>query len=531
MPADQSAILPTGKSDSAGNGSPVKNIFGDVQNLLGFLLAGSGAILSFLGLRSTEVTTVLRNNAIQASLLALIFLLGILAAVLTMVIGDTSARLVSWEAAGSLVLALLGAGALVIHLIPVSSAPGMRSLVLGYALGLTGVICLVASTVTRDRFIGMTGLSLALLGVVILAFYIILIHLGKKVDQGLMVTSLILGGISLLLGLILLVPPRVSRKLKTARAQRVEGNAEESGARNAEAAGITEESAARAEARAAVSEERMARSRAREAAGYWDRRQAKKDIAVAQDKAGAAREKAARAQGKIADARLKMIRAQEKSRRSYKWYGWQPVPRVPLTSLLIIASVMLIAIGTYGGMRLESKSQLSFSSQVGATFSADGPTTTASIKIAATKLSQKEWIFVYVYAVPTGTKLTSMCRKYVVPAILKNEKLKGQEDKTALARSYLEHCSTDPCYYLAPGNREGWPSACDVLLSGTIDPDAAGDVDETLSVPFKTSSYEDVDVRPEVCQFNPAASCEGAETGQNSRLDWVISPPEDTAAS
>src|SRR5215467_1895573 len=45
------------------------NRLSDVQNLLGFLLAGFGGVLSFIGLRSTEVTTVLRNNSKQASLI------------------------------------------------------------------------------------------------------------------------------------------------------------------------------------------------------------------------------------------------------------------------------------------------------------------------------------------------------------------------------------------------------------------------------------------------------------------------------
>lgn len=461
MPDRQSSDGPTAGSASPGSGTATRNIFGDVQNLLGFLLAGSGAILSFLGLRSTEVTTVLRNNAGPASLLALIFLLGILAAVLTVVIDDTASR-ASWASAGSLVVALLGLGVLVIHLIPVGSAAGLSSLVLGCVLVSAGMVFLLISTVARRRPVDATGLFLILLAAA--AFIVYFTPLRQRADHRLMNADLILGGAAALLGLILLIPPRASRELRMARARRAQGAAEESAARGDEAAGEAAE-------------------------------------------------------------------AQQASRGNHGWYGWQPVDRLPLTSVLVITSVMLIAIGTYGGMRLESKSQLSFSTQVGTAFSVNGPTATASIKIATTKLAQDDWIFVYVYGVPTGTKLASMCSQYVIPAVLAEKQPKNQTAEAALTRSYLEHCRTDPCYYFAPGNREGWPSACDVLLSGSIDPNAAGDVNETLSVPFKTSSYEDVDVRPEVCQPNPAASCEGAVTGQNSRLDWVIAQPQSTAPS
>ena len=68
-----------------------------MQNILGFLLAGFGAILSFLGLRSTEVTTVLRNDPGQASLVAAILLAGVLAAVLTVVIDSDTTEKASWQ--------------------------------------------------------------------------------------------------------------------------------------------------------------------------------------------------------------------------------------------------------------------------------------------------------------------------------------------------------------------------------------------------------------------------------------------------
>ena len=238
---------------------------------------------------------------------------------------------------------------------------------------------------------------------------------------------------------------------------------------------------------------------------------------------------------KIASARKKIARAQEKSQSPYEWYNWQPALRIPLTVVLILTSVMFIAISTYGGMRLESDSQLSFSSQVGSTFSVNGSLATVSMHVTATKLARNDWVFVDVYAVPAGTSLKYTCVHYVVPVEVSKEvpdyKSKKESKKEAsLVKYYTEyytnHCITDPCVYLIPGNEYDWPNICDVILNGSIDPDAAGDVDQTLSVPFKMTLYEDVDVRAEVCVPGPNEVCEGSAAGQNSRLDWAISQPK-----
>ena len=110
--------------DSSQISSQKKNTIGNVQNLLGFLLVGFGAVLSFIGLRSNEVTTVLRNDPGQASVIALILLLGVLAAALTVAIDDGEAKNVSWASVVGVAMVLLGVGALVIYSIPVGAAPG-----------------------------------------------------------------------------------------------------------------------------------------------------------------------------------------------------------------------------------------------------------------------------------------------------------------------------------------------------------------------------------------------------------------------
>ena len=526
MPDDRSGTLTTAGPDSSENNTQAKNPVGDVQNLLGFLLAGTGAVLSFLGLRSTEVTTVLRNDPAQASLIALMLLLGVLAAVLTIAIDNSSAR-TPWTSVGGVFLALLGLGAFVIYLIPVGSAVGLLSLVLGYVFMPVGIIIVLISTLMRRRFIDAMGFFLVLFGVGAIIIY----FFPPRRVAGLSVVhvSLVLGCVFVLLGLIFLLPPRIVNGPKTARAQRRKARAEESAGRDEESAARAEEIEARAEESAARDEESAARA-CEKIARRGEKKKEKKNITSAEREIANAQKKAAQAKVKIASARKKIARAQEKSQSPYEWYNWQPALRIPLTVVLILTSVMFIAITAYGGMRLESESQLSFSSQVGSTFSVNGSRATVSTHVTATKLAQNDWVFVDVYGVPAGTPLKRICVRYVVPVeVSKEVALHKSKKKASLVKYYTEyytnHCITDPCIYLA-GNESNWPNVCDVILNGSIDPDAAGDVDQTLSVPFKMTLYEDVDVRAEVCVPGPNEVCEGSAAGQNSRLDWVIPQPQ-----
>lgn len=126
--------------------SSQNNNWNTVQNLLGFLLAGFGAVLSFIGLRSTEVTTVLRNYPDQASLIALFLLLGVLSAVLIVATDTLGATAVSLASAAGIVLMLFGVGAAIIFAIPVGETPGLLSLVIGIALVVVGIAALIYGT-------------------------------------------------------------------------------------------------------------------------------------------------------------------------------------------------------------------------------------------------------------------------------------------------------------------------------------------------------------------------------------------------
>ncbi len=341
--------------------------FSNVRNVLGFLLAGFGAILSFLGVRSSEVTTVLRNDSLQASLIALILLFGVLAAVWA--VATDSKRKLSLLSVMAIGVALAGVAALVVFAIPITAD-------------------LIPSGTEIRQYFNISGkITLAIACVLLLLGVATLVHYGPfQVEQGAVSPG----------------EPNNGRR-------------------------------------------------------WWQRWR---------------------------ESALKLP--------------------VDLVDALILASVVLIAIAAYGAMRLETKSQLSFSSQVGASFTMNGSLATARIDIAATKIPQSDWIFVDVYAVPAETNLKNTCallyKRFTIP------------DSSA-------PCATDPCLYFSRP-RYQHIAKCAILSNGSIVPNATGNVDETLSVPFLAAEYQDVDVRAEVCSLNEG--CAGSPIGQNSRLDWVI---------
>ena len=204
MSNDQGGGSVTAGHDSSQTDSQQKNPFSDVQNWLGFLLAGFGAVLSFLGLRSTEVTTVLRNDPAQASLIALVLLLGVLTAVLIVAIDNADAKKVSWTSAAGVVVALLGIGAFVIYAIPIGTSVGLLSLVLGSILVPLGIVILLISIITPRKVMGGVGAVLLFLGVVAFVMYAIP-GSAVPVPAADRLLSLVLGSILVPLGIIILL--------------------------------------------------------------------------------------------------------------------------------------------------------------------------------------------------------------------------------------------------------------------------------------------------------------------------------------
>jgi hypothetical protein len=124
----------------------------DGQNILGFLLAGFAGVLGFIGLKSSEVSEVLRNDTRQATVVAFILLLAVLAAVIGVAIPDT--RKTSWVCIVGVFFLLIGFGAFVIYKIPVSSSVAEyknSGLYAGVLAGVGAVALLVAAVLQRHE--------------------------------------------------------------------------------------------------------------------------------------------------------------------------------------------------------------------------------------------------------------------------------------------------------------------------------------------------------------------------------------------
>jgi len=89
-----------------------------VKTVVGILLGLFGTVYTFLGITTGEVTSILRNDPGQAPLVPLLLLLGLLAAVLTVVIDDKPNVASPLDLAAVIVL-LLGVGTVFIWAIPV----------------------------------------------------------------------------------------------------------------------------------------------------------------------------------------------------------------------------------------------------------------------------------------------------------------------------------------------------------------------------------------------------------------------------
>jgi hypothetical protein len=111
------------------------------QNVVTGLLAGFAGILGFLGLRSGEVTDVLRNDPRPATVVAGTLLLAVLAGLVGVALPRKAD--IWWPYVAGVALLLFGASALVIYLVPVKSAPIFRMAALIASAILAGVGLLV----------------------------------------------------------------------------------------------------------------------------------------------------------------------------------------------------------------------------------------------------------------------------------------------------------------------------------------------------------------------------------------------------
>ncbi len=100
-----------------------KGIIDSAKSLLGFLIAGFAAVLSFIGIKSNELASVLRNEEPFVGIVGLAFLLSIIAAILSLFAPTESAKWPSWLQNGRAIGSLLFLSALVAFLPAVIRIP------------------------------------------------------------------------------------------------------------------------------------------------------------------------------------------------------------------------------------------------------------------------------------------------------------------------------------------------------------------------------------------------------------------------
>jgi hypothetical protein len=134
-----------------------------------------------------------------------------------------------------------------------------------------------------------------------------------------------------------------------------------------------------------------------------------------------------------------------------------------------------------------------------------GSLAAASVEVVASKIVENGWITVFVNALPRTVPTANLCQHVRVPP----NKAK---------------CVDDPCFYFDQPKYAKLRGQCIQLLNGAIVPNAAGDVNEALSVLFSPAKYKVLDIRTYVCAAGQPL-CKGSSAGANSHLDYVVPVP------
>ena len=127
-----SAAVPGGQNVDAGDdahkpAADGKGVVETAQNLLGFLIAGFAAVLSFIGINSSELASILRNEEPFIGIVALAFLLSIITAILSIFKGNASHDNTGWPTNRFAVASLVFLFALVMFLPAIIHIPFVTS--------------------------------------------------------------------------------------------------------------------------------------------------------------------------------------------------------------------------------------------------------------------------------------------------------------------------------------------------------------------------------------------------------------------
>jgi len=202
----------------------------------------------------------------------------------------------------------------------------------------------------------------------------------------------------------------------------------------------------------------------------------------------------------------------------WKRIAWAKIPRPSLQLAVLIVAVFLTATATYGAMRIETRSQLTHSVEVGSVIKSDGTNLSISLTIHASKLPSADYVGYTVLGLPSSVALKGECTtaNTRMDKAWSNQSHYQKMHRLAVTPFPVNEapCSADPCdfYQYDPA------LACATISGGTISPNATGGVDEQLEVPLKEDQYQIVDVRSRYCL---PTGCLSTNSG-GTRQDFIM---------
>ena len=192
---------------------------------------------------------------------------------------------------------------------------------------------------------------------------------------------------------------------------------------------------------------------------------------------------------------------------------WDRSEAVSAQALLVFAAVALTATATYGALRAETVSQLSNTSvQLSATITETGRTASMVLSIDAAKMQNGDRVNVLVAGLRRHKNLAKFCRNTPIKANLP--------------------CSWAPCFTRSSyGTYLHLPGGCDALSSGIYQPNAAGTVQKTVTIPVSDVRYQGLELIGVECVVPTAGSPCTYSTYDSQHITRVdIQIPKDTAS-
>jgi hypothetical protein len=186
---------------------------------------------------------------------------------------------------------------------------------------------------------------------------------------------------------------------------------------------------------------------------------------------------------------------------------------VSAQGLLVFAAVALTATATYGALRAETVSQLSNTSvQLSATITETGRTASMVLNIDAAKMQNGDRVNVLVAGLRRHKNLAKFCKNTPIKANLP--------------------CSWAPCFTRSTYQSYlHLPNGCNALSSGIYQPNAAGTVQKTMTIPVSDMRYQGLELIGVECTIpSPGKPCtyNTYDSQHITRVDIQI--PKDTAS-